>query len=235
MRRQDIGWKKIFQYVYLTKRTYPEKKTIKAHLQEGKWPSRKFNKLLEYWLYKIRYTNCQFVYLSYPGDGNVNCKSFCENCISLQKFNILIHIVLDPVILISGSEMKSLSRVRLFVTPWIVAYQAPPSMVFSRQEYWSGLPFPSPGDLPDPGTKPGSPTLEADALTSEPFTSKTDENINPFKDICLMSLCLFKSQLCLSITGLWKHTYFLLIIDPGLKFLTLFWKWSHFTANFGFV
>ena len=54
------------------------------------------------------------------------------------------------------------------MTPWTVAYQAPPSMGFSRQEYWSGLPFPSPGDLPDPGIKPGSPTLEADALTSEP-------------------------------------------------------------------
>ena len=48
-------------------------------------------------------------------------------------------------------KVKSLSRVRLFVTTWTVAYQAPPSMEFSRQEYWSGLPFPSPGDLPDPG------------------------------------------------------------------------------------
>ena len=48
--------------------------------------------------------------------------------------------------------MKSLSHVRLFATPWTVAYQAPPSVGFSRQEYWSGLPFPSPGDLPDPGT-----------------------------------------------------------------------------------
>ena len=66
------------------------------------------------------------------------------------------------------SKVKSLSRVRLFVTPWTVAYQAPPSMRFSRQEYWSGLPFPSPGNLPDPGIKPGSPALEADALTSEP-------------------------------------------------------------------
>ena len=54
------------------------------------------------------------------------------------------------------------------MTPWTVAYQAPPSMGFSRQEYWSGLPFPSPGDLPDPGIQPGSPALEADALTSEP-------------------------------------------------------------------
>ena len=64
--------------------------------------------------------------------------------------------------------MKSLSHVRLFVATWTVAYQAPPSMDFSRQEYWSGLPFPSPGDLPDPGIKPGSPTLQADTLPSEP-------------------------------------------------------------------
>ena len=65
-------------------------------------------------------------------------------------------------------KVKSLSRVRLFVTPWTVAYQASPSMGFSRQEYWSGLLFPSPGDLPDPGIKPGSPALQAEALTSEP-------------------------------------------------------------------
>ena len=52
--------------------------------------------------------------------------------------------------------------------PWTVAHQAPPSMEFSRQEYWSGLPFPSPGDLPDPGIKPRSPTLQAEALTSAP-------------------------------------------------------------------
>ena len=49
-----------------------------------------------------------------------------------------------------------------------VAYQAPPSMGFSRQEYWSGLPFPSPGDLPNSGIEPGSPTFQADTLTSEP-------------------------------------------------------------------
>ena len=65
-------------------------------------------------------------------------------------------------------SMKLLSRVRLFATPWTVAHQAPQSMGFSRQEYWSGLPFPSPGDLPDPGIKPGSPALRADALLSEP-------------------------------------------------------------------
>ena len=65
-------------------------------------------------------------------------------------------------------EVKSLSRVWLFATSWTVAYQAPPSMEFSRQEYWSRLPFPSPGDLPDPGIEPRAPALRADALPSEP-------------------------------------------------------------------
>ena len=65
-------------------------------------------------------------------------------------------------------EVKSLSRAQLFATPWTIAYQAPPSMGFSRQQYWSGLPFPSPGDLPDPGIEPGSPGFQADTLTSEP-------------------------------------------------------------------
>ena len=64
--------------------------------------------------------------------------------------------------------MKSLSRVQLFATPWTVAYHALLSMGFSKQEYWIGLPFPSPGDLPDSGIKPGSPALQADALPSEP-------------------------------------------------------------------
>ena len=63
---------------------------------------------------------------------------------------------------------KSFSRVQLFATPWTIAYQSPLSMAFSRQEYWSGFPFLSPGDLPDPGIEPGSPTLQADALLSEP-------------------------------------------------------------------
>ena len=59
--------------------------------------------------------------------------------------------------------MKSLSRLRLFATLWTVAYQAPLSMGFSRQEYWSGLPCPSPGDLPGPGIEPGSPAAAAAA------------------------------------------------------------------------
>ena len=74
---------------------------------------------------------------------------------------------LHSVFLRFNEEVKSLSRIRLFATPWTVAYQAPP-MGFSRQEYWSGLPFPSPEDLPDPGIEPGSPALQAVALPSEP-------------------------------------------------------------------
>ena len=54
------------------------------------------------------------------------------------------------------------------VTPWAVASQAPLSIGFSRQEHWSGLPFPSPGDLPDPGIKPRSPALQAYSLLTEP-------------------------------------------------------------------
>ena len=81
-----------------------------------------------------------------------------------------VGLSIDSKIKSSGKalKVKSLSRVRLFATQWTVAYKASPSMGFSRQEYWSGLPFPSPGDLPDPGVKPGSPALEADTLTSEP-------------------------------------------------------------------
>ena len=65
-------------------------------------------------------------------------------------------------------KVKSLSRVQLFVTLWTVVHQAPPSMGFSRQEYWSGSPCPSPGALPSPGIEPRSPTLQADDLPSEP-------------------------------------------------------------------
>ena len=68
-----------------------------------------------------------------------------------------------------GSISVSCSIIfQLFATPWTVAHQAPLSKGFSRQEYWSCLPFPSPGDLPDPGTKPGSPALQADSLLFQP-------------------------------------------------------------------
>ena len=93
--------------------------------------------------------------------------------------------------------MKSLSRVRLFVTPWTLAYQAPLSMGFSRQEYWSGLPFPSPGDLPDPGIEPKDQPLEPPGEPNAPSSiedlgsipglgrSPEEGNGNPLQYSCL--------------------------------------------------
>ena len=75
--------------------------------------------------------------------------------------------LIQPVGRIVWKEVKSLSRVRLFAIPWTIACQATPSMGFSRQDYWSGLSFPSPGDLPDPGIEPASPALQADSLLSK--------------------------------------------------------------------
>ena len=71
-------------------------------------------------------------------------------------FLFSIHLLILFIYLAVKVKVKSLSRVRLLSTPWTAAHQAPPSMGFSRQEYWSGVPFPSPGDLPNPGIEPGS-------------------------------------------------------------------------------
>ena len=119
-------------------------------------------------------------------EHHINRKWWCQY---LKSFSCVLHVVLlwwgrlgwkmeDPQLLgliislgwqcIYTSEVKSLSRVRLSAAPWTVAYQSPQSMEFSRQEYWSGLPFPSPGDLPNPGIETSSPTLQADTLPSEP-------------------------------------------------------------------
>ena len=92
-------------------------------------------------------------------------------------------------LLFNVMKVKSLSHVRIFATPWTVAHHAPPSMGFSRQKYWSGLPFPSPEDLPDPGVKPRSPALQADALTSEP----------PGKPLCYLPF----SDSVQSLSGVW--------------------------------
>ena len=96
---------------------------------------------------------------------------------------------------------KVLSRVQLFVTPWAVDCQAPLSMEFSRQEYWSGLPFPSPGDLPNPGIKPRSPTLQADSLPSVP----------PGKPINAVTYVFTKWQSLGEVLRLSKKIYFQII------------------------
>ena len=81
-------------------------------------------------------------------------------------------LYIKPVVLTASGchhslgKVKLLSRVRLFATPWTLRLLCP--WGFSRQEHWSGLPFPPPGDLPDPAIKPGSPGLQADSLPSEP-------------------------------------------------------------------
>ena len=84
--------------------------------------------------------------------------------------------------------------------PWTVAYQAPLSMGFSRQEYWSGLPFPFPRHLPTPGIKPGSPALQTDALPSEPLgkpTGTTQGNIS-FITLNLLWKAEIKSEIFLT-------------------------------------
>ena len=83
----------------------------------------------------------------------------CDHCRSSNSTAVKVYLKV---------KVKSLSPVGVFATPWTVAYQVSPFMGFSRQEYWSGVPFPSPGDLPNPGIKPESPALQADALPSEP-------------------------------------------------------------------
>ena len=93
-------------------------------------------------------------------------------------------------------KVKSLSRVRLFATPWTVAYQGPLSMGFSRQEYWSGLPFPSPGYLPNPGIEPRSSALQADALPSEPPGKPIK-----FHEVHYLNYILKTKQLNLDATG----------------------------------
>ena len=76
-----------------------------------------------------------------------------------------------PLPLVSVVVVSSFSRVRLFATPWTVAHQAPLSMGFSGQEYWSGLPFPPPRDLPNPGIEPQSPALAGRSVILSSYLS----------------------------------------------------------------
>ena len=83
--------------------------------------------------------------------------------------------------------LRHFSRVQLFETPWTVAHQPPLSIGFSGQEYWSGLPFSSPGDLPDQGIKPGSPELQTNSLPSEPPGKQHLNKFHPIKSIFVNS------------------------------------------------
>ena len=123
---------------------------------------------------------------------------------------------LKPLLKVVVVEL--LSHVWLFVTPWTVAYYAPPSMGFSRQEYWSGLPFPSPGDLPGAGIEPRSPALQADSLTIE-LSGKP--SVSTYFKTILIKICFFffnltksfsKSQSPRSLAFKFVNAYLLLII-----------------------
>ena len=129
---------------------------------------------------------------------------------------------------------KSLSCVQLFVTLWTVARQAPLSMGFSRPEYWSRLPCPSPGDLPDPGTEPRSPTLQADSFLPEPpgspfFCQGIWKDIE-FMDVVvvqsLSDVCLFETPW----TAAWQASLSLTISLSLPKFMfieSVIWSPDH--------
>ena len=111
--------------------------------------------------------------------------------------------------------MKSLSRIRLFATPWTVAYQAPLSVGFSRQQYWSGLPFPSPVDLPKPGIEPGSPALQTDALPSEP-PGKSEQLSSKRTQITMLTRMQRKGNL---VHCWWEHKLVPSLWKTVLRFL----------------
>ena len=102
--------------------------------------------------------------------------------ITLPTKFCLVKAMVFPVVMYGcekseESESEVSQSCPTLCNPWTVPHQAPPSMGFTRQECWKGVPFPSPGDLPDPGIKTGSPTFQADALTSEPPGKPLDVRI----------------------------------------------------------
>ena len=125
------------------------------------------------------------LFMGFPGKNTgVGCHVLLQGIFSIQGLNQrLLHflhwqadslqpshlgIPVEPCVCVCVCVCESLSHVQLFATPQTVALQVPTSMRFSRQEYWSGLPCPSSGDLPDPGIEATSPALQGDPLPSEP-------------------------------------------------------------------
>ena len=99
-----------------------------------------------------------------PVDGSMSGSSVLHYLLEFAQTHV--HGVRDAIQ--TSHPLSPPSPALSLATPWTVAYEVPPSMGFSRQECWSGLPFPSPGDLPYPGIEPGSPALQADTLPSGP-------------------------------------------------------------------
>ena len=114
--------------------------------------------------------------------------------------------------------MKSLSRIRLFATPWTVAYQAPLSMGFSSQEYWSGF---SPVDLPDPGMEPRSPALQTDALPSEPPGKSIVFSVDGYSILPYIYLC-HQCLHCIPSSLLWSFFFLFLFFFTMVILLAKF-------------
>ena len=106
----------------------------------------------EYW------RGLSFPFPGYLTDPEIECGCLTFHVCSLPR------VTRKPFNRVKAWKHQSFSRVRLFATPWTVAHQAPLSIGFSRQEYWSRFPSPSPRDLPDPGMEPRSPALQTDSL-----------------------------------------------------------------------
>ena len=100
----------------------------------------------------IRWASFKVFVFVFPWTSTFFLCELQENCLTFLNYSTVLYLV---------------ACVWHFVTPWTAAHQALLFMRFSRQGYWSGLPFPSPGDLPDPGIKPGSPAQQADSLPTE--------------------------------------------------------------------
>ena len=96
-------------------------------------------------------------------------ETLLHSCQEILLFSFKKEHISDPQSSLGTCVLSHFSHVQLFATPWTVAHQAPRSMGFSRQEYWGGLPFRSPGHLPNPGVKPGFLALQAGSLSSEPL------------------------------------------------------------------
>ena len=120
-----------------------------------------------------------------------------------------------------------LSHVQLFVTPWTISCQAPLSMEFSRQEYWSGLPFPFPGDLPNPRITPTSPVLQAEALPSEP-PGKPSLGAAVLMGLLAKLLQLLPTAACAILN---KDKFCCPEILSNLCFVDLYWSYEHITAQ----
>ena len=137
----------------------------------------------------------------------------------------MISLIKSKLIIICACMLSHFSLFRFFVTLWTVAHQAPRSMGFPRQEYWSGLPFPPPGDLPDPGTErtsPASPALQADSLSTEPpgkllIVAKNRRLTPEESSVCISDIFGHSCRLCVF------HITFRFALTQNV------WTWKEFT------